>query len=85
MAALAQFGLEIDGASHPFRRFAHNSQADAGAIVLTRRVDSLEHAKYSVPVFGSDANAIVLNVNADQFSDALGPDGDTGRHAWRNE
>src|SRR4051812_26055906 len=80
--ALAQFGGNADPATHPFEAFFYNGQAYAGAGKLVG-IEPFEHMEDALEMRGVDANAIVLDVQADQFANGLSFDKDRGNDARR--
>src|SRR4051812_35011473 len=59
---------------HPFHAFLHDRQAHASAGINIRCMKALEHAENSSLMFGWDADAIVLDPNANKIAPQFAPD-----------
>src|SRR6185437_5681269 len=64
-AALTLLRFQADRAAHALHRLAHNAQADAGAVVLAGGMELVEDAEDALEVLGRDADALVLEPEAD--------------------
>jgi hypothetical protein len=49
-ASVSSIGVDADGSAHALDIFPHNSQADAGALVLLHRMNSLKDIEYPVKI-----------------------------------
>src|SRR3954468_7056285 len=65
-------GFHTHASAHPLDGFADNCQSNAGAGIGIDAVQAFEHSEDALMIFRTDANAIVLNPKADEFSGEAG-------------
>src|SRR6476646_1885027 len=82
-ASLARLRFDSHATSHPFRDFANDRQANAGAFVLVRK--ALKHVKNPFPVLLRNPNPIVDNPNSNRMIEFLGLNTHAGTNSGRNE
>src|SRR5207249_492349 len=78
-AACAQGGFQAHAPSHAFDPLAHNGQADTGPAV-GRSVKALKDAEDPSVMLGGDADAVILQPQADGVRPFLGPKADLRPH-----
>src|ERR1700722_4621532 len=72
-AAFAGLGFHARSSAHTGGGLADDSQADAGSRIVLFVSNALEHAENAALIFGRDANAVVLDPNANVVAGGFRP------------
>src|ERR1043166_4836881 len=84
-APFAFAGFDPGPAAEAFHAFLHDGQTDAGARVGLDSVQPFKDPENTPVKFRGDANAVVLDPEADEFLIFLRPDRHARRHAGSDE